>query len=95
MDRFGQIEPKILFAADGYHYNGKRCDSLARVAEIAARIDSIESVVIVPLAYFASVHLSGNVAWRWVAHALLYVLIVRHKIFTRNADWVARSKMLP
>ena len=49
MDRFGQIEPKVLFAADGYHYNGKRCDSLERVAAIAERIDSIEKIVVVPL----------------------------------------------
>jgi acetoacetyl-CoA synthetase len=49
MDRFGQIRPRVLFAADGYHYNGKACDSLERVAGIAGRIDSIERVVVVPL----------------------------------------------
>ncbi len=49
MDRFGQIAPKVLFAADGYFYNGKTCDSLARVAEIAEQIDSIEAAVVVPL----------------------------------------------
>ncbi len=49
MDRFGQIRPRVLFAADGYHYNGKACDSLERVAGIAERIDSIERVVVVPL----------------------------------------------
>ncbi|PLW68525.1 acetoacetate--CoA ligase [Pseudohalioglobus lutimaris] len=49
MDRFGQIEPKVLFAADGYHYNGKRCDSLQRLAEIRRQISSIEAVVVVPL----------------------------------------------
>ncbi len=49
MDRFGQIEPKVLFAADGYFYNGKTCDSLARVASIVEQIASIERVVVVPL----------------------------------------------
>ncbi|RLQ20959.1 acetoacetate--CoA ligase [Seongchinamella sediminis] len=49
MDRFGQIRPRVLFAADGYLYNGKRCDSLARVAAIREQIDSIEQVVVVPL----------------------------------------------
>lgn len=48
MDRFGQIEPKVLIAADGYVYNGKSCDSLARVRDIAEKIPSIEQVVIVP-----------------------------------------------
>ncbi len=48
LDRFGQIEPKILFAADGYSYNGKRYDSLARLRQIAAAIPAIERVVVVP-----------------------------------------------
>jgi len=47
-DRFGQIEPTMLFAADGYSYNGKPIDSLERVAGIVERIPSIQSVVIVP-----------------------------------------------
>lgn len=49
MDRFGQIEPKILFACDGYHYNGKVIDSLPRVTAIAEQIDSIAQVIVVPV----------------------------------------------
>ncbi|MBN7797584.1 acetoacetate--CoA ligase [Parahaliea mediterranea] len=49
LDRFGQIEPKVLFAADGYYYNGKTCDSLERVAGIARAIDSLERVLVVPV----------------------------------------------
>ncbi|MEZ5501460.1 MAG: acetoacetate--CoA ligase [Halioglobus sp.] len=49
VDRFGQIAPKVLFAADGYYYNGKTCDSLDRLAGIARRIASIRKVVVVPL----------------------------------------------
>jgi acetoacetyl-CoA synthetase len=48
VDRFGQIAPRILFAADGYRYNGKACDSLSRVGEIADVISAIEHVVVVP-----------------------------------------------
>ncbi len=48
IDRFGQIEPKVLFAADGYSYNGKTIDSIERVRGIVERIPSIERVVIVP-----------------------------------------------
>ncbi len=48
MDRFGQIEPKVLFTADGYFYNGKIVDSLERVREIARQSPSIERVVVVP-----------------------------------------------
>ena len=46
VDRFGQIEPKVLFAADGYYYNGKRIDSLPVVAGIAERIPGIGTVVV-------------------------------------------------
>jgi len=48
LDRFGQIEPKVLFTADGYFYAGKAHDSLGRIAEVAARIGSVERVVVVP-----------------------------------------------
>ena len=47
-DRFGQIEPKVLFTADGYFYGGKAHDSLGRMAEVAARIASIGHLVVVP-----------------------------------------------
>jgi acetoacetyl-CoA synthetase len=48
MDRFGQIQPKMLFTANGYYYNGKEFDSLAKAAQIAANIPSVEKVVVVP-----------------------------------------------
>jgi acetoacetyl-CoA synthetase len=49
LDRFGQVRPKVLFSADGYYYNGKARDSLARLAEIARRIDGLEHVAVMPL----------------------------------------------
>ena len=48
LDRFGQIAPAMLVCADGYRYAGKVIDSLARVREIRARLDSIRHVVVVP-----------------------------------------------
>ncbi|MDP1982008.1 MAG: acetoacetate--CoA ligase, partial [Sulfuritalea sp.] len=50
LDRFGQIEPKLLFACDGYWYNGKVIDCLGKVAEVSARLPSLERVVVVPYA---------------------------------------------
>ena len=50
LDRFGQIEPKVLFACDSYWYNGKTIDCLGKVAEIAAQLPSLERVVLVPYA---------------------------------------------
>jgi len=48
MDRFGQIEPTVLFTADGYFYNGKTFNSLERVQTVVSEIDSIKKVVVVP-----------------------------------------------
>jgi len=50
VDRFGQIEPRALFAADGYFYNGKRIDTAPVVAEVVERIPSIEHVVVADFA---------------------------------------------
>ncbi|MGQ0836297.1 MAG: acetoacetate--CoA ligase [Gammaproteobacteria bacterium] len=47
LDRFGQIEPKVLFCADGYFYAGKRVDSLPTVASVLANVPSIQRVVVV------------------------------------------------
>ncbi|MGE5472304.1 MAG: acetoacetate--CoA ligase [Bacteroidota bacterium] len=48
LDRFGQIEPKVLICVDGYWYNGKVVDCLARNAEVAARLPSLVKSVVVP-----------------------------------------------
>ena len=47
LDRFGQIEPKVMIAADGYRYAGKVIDCRPRVAELAAAIPSLKRVWIV------------------------------------------------
>ncbi len=48
IDRFSQIEPKILFIADKYFYNGKQINVLDRLSEIIKNVPSINKVVIVP-----------------------------------------------
>jgi len=50
VDRFGQIEPKVLFTADAYFYNGRRFDCLSTVAEIVKAIPGVERTVVVPFA---------------------------------------------
>src|SRR6185437_4310914 len=47
LDRFGQIEPKILVLADGYFYGGKTFDSLDKAGDIAAALPSLRRVVVV------------------------------------------------
>lgn len=48
IDRFKQIEPKVLFAVDGYQYGGKAFDRSAVVAELQAALPSLEKTVLVP-----------------------------------------------
>jgi acetoacetyl-CoA synthetase len=48
VDRFGQIEPRVLVAVDGYWYNGKAIPTLDKVAAVIARLPSVERVVVVP-----------------------------------------------
>ena len=47
LDRFGQIAPKVLFATDGYFYNGKRIDCLGAVNEVARRLPSLAGLFVV------------------------------------------------
>ena len=48
LDRFGQIEPKVLVCVDGYWYNGKPVDCLAKNAEVVARMPTLVKTVVVP-----------------------------------------------
>jgi acetoacetyl-CoA synthetase len=48
LDRFGQIQPRVIFTADGYRFKGKKIDSLARMTSILKELRSIERVVVIP-----------------------------------------------
>jgi acetoacetyl-CoA synthetase len=62
LDRFGQIEPTILFAADGQFYNGKTHDVTDKIAALQSAIPSIKQVVLVP---FVGSDASELDATRW------------------------------
>jgi acetoacetyl-CoA synthetase len=46
LDRFGQIGPRVLFAADTYQYGGKTFDQRSKITEILAGLPSVERSVI-------------------------------------------------
>jgi acetoacetyl-CoA synthetase len=48
LERFGQIRPKVLFCADGYHYRGRPIDTLGRARALAAQLEGLRHVVVVP-----------------------------------------------
>jgi len=58
LDRFGQIQPKVLFCATSYRYGGKEIDCLDRVKEIVGRLPQIGRVIVVPYLTNGR-HLSG------------------------------------
>src|SRR3990172_6923385 len=47
LDRFGQIEPKVLFTVDGYYYNGREIDCRDKVREVMAKMPSLKKTVVV------------------------------------------------
>jgi len=65
LDRFGQVEPKVLFACDGYYYNGKWMDTRDRVASVARKLPSVERVVLFSISGGAPDRsaVPGAIAW--------------------------------
>jgi len=48
LDRFGQIEPKILIACDGYWYAGKRIEVADKLVTVVDQLPSLNAVIVVP-----------------------------------------------
>jgi acetoacetyl-CoA synthetase len=48
IDRFKQIEPKVLFAVDGYMYGGKEFDCRTAISELQRSLDNLKSTVLIP-----------------------------------------------
>ncbi len=48
LERFAQIQPKVLFCVDGYHYNGKQHELMDSVKSVAENIPAVETVIVVP-----------------------------------------------
>jgi acetoacetyl-CoA synthetase len=63
IDRFAQIEPKVLLAVDGYRHGGKDFDRVAVVEGIRAELPSVEHTVLLPYLN-ESARLDGALSWR-------------------------------
>jgi acetoacetyl-CoA synthetase len=48
LDRFGQIEPKVLLTVDGYWYSGKQIDVLGKITEVVKSLPSVQRVAVIP-----------------------------------------------
>ena len=73
LDRFGQIQPKVLFSANGYFFKGKKIDSLNKIERILKQIDSVEKVVIIP-------YTEKNPDISNIAHSVLYENFISSEI---------------
>ena len=71
VDRFAQIEPKVLFCVDGYRYGGRDFDRLEAIAGLEAEIPTLEHTVLIP--YLApepvATGLAHPVAWATMLEA--------------------------
>jgi acetoacetyl-CoA synthetase len=70
VDRFGQIEPRVLVAVGGYFFGGKRFDLAARLEEIVRALPSVERVIVVPCLEHGSGAIPRSTSWSdWLASA--------------------------
>ena len=63
LDRFGQIEPKVLVAADGYFYAGKTHDLRQKLASIVEQLPTVRRLVIIPYAGTSPDDTGSAVSW--------------------------------
>ena len=68
LDRLGQIEPRVLVAADGYFFGGKRFDTTTRLEQILRALPSVEQTIVVPYAGTGADRIQRSTSWsEWLA----------------------------
>jgi len=82
LDRFGQIEPKILLTTDGYWYNGKEVNITNKVLAVVRALPSLQRVVISP---FLGINTEYN------TNKFIQYSDVQEKFFTENIVFVSLS----
>ncbi|MBT8271794.1 MAG: acetoacetate--CoA ligase [Bacteroidia bacterium] len=63
VDRFAQIEPKVLIAVDGYRYNGKTYDKTETVKSVESALPSLEKTIILP---YLNKDISREIPDHWI-----------------------------
>jgi acetoacetyl-CoA synthetase len=63
IDRFGQIEPKVLFCVDGYFYNGKSHNCLRKIKSFSAKLPTIKQVVIFDYASLDKISIKNSISY--------------------------------
>ena len=73
LDRFQQIKPKILFAVDGYYYNGKKFNYLEKIKKIALQLPSLKYVVVNP-------YISHSIDLTDIPNGISYQHFIKNKV---------------
>ena len=66
IDRFGQIEPKVLFCVDGYFYNGKSHNCLAKIKSFSTRLPTLKQVVIFDYASVDRISIDNSISYQGI-----------------------------
>jgi len=64
IDRFGQIEPKVLFCVDGYFYNGTSHNCLDKIKSFTAKLPTLEQVVIFDYAPLNNISINNSISYQ-------------------------------
>ena len=92
IDRFGQIEPKVLFCVDGYFYNGKTHNCLDKIKSFTARLPSLKQIVIFDYASLSNIIINNSI---WNLKCLYMVQVPLTRVTTLkdiNPESIADSK---
>ena len=63
IDRFGQIEPKVLFCVDGYFYNGKSHNCLRKIKSFSAKLPTVKQVVMFDYASLDKISIKNSISY--------------------------------
>ena len=66
IDRFGQIEPKVLFCVDGYFYNGKSHNCLGKIKSFSAKLPTVKQVVMFDYASLGKISIKNSISYNEV-----------------------------
>lgn len=88
LDRLGQLEPKVLVAADGYRFGGKVHDKTADISALRVGLPSLAATVLVPR---IGASLPDVIAWRQVEPGDTDVDIATEQVDFAHPLWVLYS----
>lgn len=89
--RFAQIEPKVLFAVDGYRYGGRVFDCRQAIETIGSQLPGLEHVVLIPSENLGSCSVSGITVTPWDTLIQKAVPLVYEPLPFDHPLWVVYS----